>query len=382
MWCFTLVTSVLAAAATVQAYSVKTHIEYTVVTGIFKQDDAATDASSFNFTAENFGLIERQYPSDWTYWGWKPTSWQRLNHYIETLNHKGKRGERYTLLFLGRHGEVSYSAFLNFSWYMREASVPSLSTLHSLTVIYVKQGYHNAAESYFGTPAWNCYWSEKDGNGTITWADAHLTPKGISQAKDVNTFWKKLLTIEKISAPQTYYTSPLFRCLDTARLTFSGLPLPKKNPFVPTIKENFREGISAHTCDRRSNKTYIHHNFPSYKFEKGFAEHDPYWKELHAEPSADQDIRSKKVLDDVFTSDKSTYISVTAHSGEIASLLRVLGHRAFSLSTGASIPVLVKATTVKGSGPATSTVPYPAQKTCAAPPTIRDSSCNDCSCCL
>ncbi|KAJ4358477.1 putative phosphoglycerate mutase pmu1 [Didymosphaeria variabile] len=347
MWCSTLFTSVLAAAATVQAYSVKTHVNYTVVTGIFQQDDAATDASSFNFTAQNFGLIERKYPSDGTYWGRKPTSWQRLNHYIDTLNRKARYNERYTLLFLGRHGE----------------------------------GYHNAAETYFGTPAWNCYWSEKDGNSTVTWADAHLTPKGVSQAQDVNRFWKKLLTTEKIAAPQTYYTSPLFRCLDTARLTFSGLPLPRKSPFVPTIKEYFREGISAHTCDRRSNKTYIHANFPTYKFERGFAEHDPYWTELHAEPSADQDIRSKKVLDDVFSNDKSTYISVTAHSGEIASLLRVLGHRVFGLSTGASIPVLVKATTIKGSGPSTTTVPYTAQKTCAAPPTITDSSCNDCSCC-
>ncbi|KAF2440712.1 phosphoglycerate mutase-like protein [Karstenula rhodostoma CBS 690.94] len=347
MWCSTLFTSILAAAATVDAYGIKKHVNYEVVTGVFKQDDAATEASSFNFTAENFGLIERKYPSDWTYWLQKPTSWQRLNRYIESLNLKAKHNERYTLLFLGRHGE----------------------------------GYHNAAETYFGTPAWNCYWSEKDGNSTVTWADAHLTPKGVAQAQDVNKFWKKLLTKEKIAAPQSYYTSPLFRCLDTARLTFAGLPLPKTRPFVPTIKEYFREGISAHTCDRRSTKSYIHANFPTYRFERGFAEHDPYWTALHAEPAADQDIRSKTVLDDVFASDRGTYISVTAHSGEIASLLRVLGHRVFGLSTGAAIPVLVKATTVVGSAPATSTLPYAPQKTCAVPPAIRDSSCNDCSCC-
>lgn len=215
----------------------------------------------------------------------------------------------------------------------------------------------------------------------MTWADAHLTEVGIQQAKNVNAFWKRLLTNEKIAPPQTYYTSPLYRCLDTARLTFSGLPLPGNHPFKPTIKEKFREGISAHTCDRRSNKTYIHRNFPTYKFEKGFAEFDPYWTELHAEPSQDQDIRSKQVLDDVFSNDESIYISVTAHSGEIASLLRVLGHRVFGLSTGSAIPVLIKATTIKGSGSVTPTIPYTAQKTCALPPAIRDSSCNDCSCC-
>lgn len=347
MWCSTLITSVLAAAATVDAYSLKTHINYEVVTGIFKQDDAATDASSFNFTAENFGLIERSYPTDWTYLFQHPTSWQRLNRYIDALNLLTPSNQRYTLLFLGRHGE----------------------------------GYHNAAETYFGTPAWNCYWSEKDGNRTTTWADAHLTPNGIAQAQAVNTFWKSLLAVQKISPPQSYYTSPLYRCLDTARLTFAGLPLPKSTPFVPTVKENFREGISAHTCDRRSSKSVIHAAFPTYRFESGFAELDPYWTALHAEPSADQDLRSKAVLDDVFTNDRSTYVSVTSHSGETASLLRVLGHRVFGLSTGAVIPVLVKASTLVGASPATSTVAWPSQKTCAVAPTVRDSSCNDCSCC-
>jgi hypothetical protein len=84
----------------------------------------------------------------------------------------------------------------------------------------------------------------------------------------------------------------------------------------------FREGISAHTCDRRSNRTYIHNSFPSYKIEKGFTMYDELWTPLHAETSAAQDVRSKNVLDDVFKHDDSTYISITAHSGEIASILR------------------------------------------------------------
>ncbi|KAH7402829.1 histidine phosphatase superfamily [Pyrenochaeta sp. MPI-SDFR-AT-0127] len=340
----------LAAAATsVHAYSPANYTNYTVVTGIFQQDDNAIDAAKFNFTASNFGLIERSYPSDSSCPDRKKsTQWQRLAHYISTLNNNAKRSERYALLFMGRHGE----------------------------------GYHNAAESYFGTPAWNCYWSELDGNGTVTWADAHLTETGVVQARRVNTFWKHLIKDEKITPPESYYTSPLYRCLDTAKLTFSGIDLPRTSPFVPTIKEYLREGISAHTCDRRSSRTFIHKNFPTFKFEKGFPEQDPYWTELFAEPRVNQDARSKAVLDDIFSNDSNTYISITSHSGEIGSLLRVLGHRAFSLSTGSAIPVLVKATTSNGDGPATSTLPYTPQATCTTPPTIRDSSCNDCSCCL
>lgn len=280
----------LSLASSAYASSYKSHVNYTVIPSVFLQDDPTTNASTFNFTATNFGLITRSYPSDKTYPGnpKKATQWQRLAHYISTLNFRAKPNKRYTLLFLGRHGE----------------------------------GYHNAAESYFGTPAWNCYWSELDGNATVTWADAHLTANGVNQALAVNRFWKHLLADENITPPQTYYTSPLYRCLATANLTFSGLKIPRTNPFVPTIKELFREGISAHTCDRRSNRTYIYANFPSYKFERGFPEYDPYWTALHAETRDDQDIRSKKVLDDVFANDDSTYISVTAHSGEIASLLR------------------------------------------------------------
>lgn len=50
----------------------------------------------------------------------------------------------------------------------------------------------------------------------------------------------------------------------------------------------------------------------------------------------------KKLLDDIFAHDDSTYISFTTHSGSIASILRVIGHREFRLPTGAVIPVLIK----------------------------------------
>ncbi|KAF2727387.1 phosphoglycerate mutase-like protein [Polyplosphaeria fusca] len=353
MYASSLVVGLLAALASLVGVSAsanhhKSHTNYTVVPGVFLQDDPATNASAFNFTASNFGLINRDYPSDSSCPDRKhKTQWQRLAHYIKTLNSHAKRNERYSLLFMGRHGE----------------------------------GFHNAAESYFGTPAWNCYYSELDGNATVTWADAHLTEVGVNQALAANAFWKHLIKDEKITPPQTYYTSPLYRCLDTARLSFSGLDLPKRSPFIPTIKELFREGISAHTCDRRSDKSFIHASFPAYRFERGFSEHDPYWTALHAETSVDQDIRSKKVLDDVFSNDDSTYLSITSHSGEIASLLRVLGHRTFGLSTGAAIPVLVKISTLQGEGPTTTTQPYTSVSTCATAPTIRASTCNDCSCC-
>ncbi|RMZ69344.1 Histidine phosphatase superfamily clade-1 [Pyrenophora seminiperda CCB06] len=278
-----------ASISTATAYHHAKSINHTVITGIFLQDDTSTNASTFNFTASNFGLINRPYPSDPSCPN-QPhsTQWQRLSHYITTLNQHAPKHEHYTLFFLGRHGE----------------------------------GVHNAAETYFGTPAWNCYWSERDGNQTATWADAKLTDTGKQQALRVNRFWKTLIKEEKISPPETFYTSPLYRCLDTARLTFQGVDLPRKRPFAPVIKEFLREGISAHSCDRRHGKSFIRKNFPGFTFEKGFVEEDPYWTAGYAEPQADQDARSKAVLDDITSSDGSAYISITSHSGEIGSLLR------------------------------------------------------------
>jgi hypothetical protein len=108
--------------------------------------------------------------------------------------------------------------------------------------------------------------------------------------------------------------------------------LPHYQRFIPTVKEYFREGISGHTCDRRSSKTYIHNTFPTYNIEKGFSEQDLLWKADFAEQPVDQDIRSKSVLDDVFGSDGNTWLSITSHSGEIASLLRGKLNPAFMLA--------------------------------------------------
>jgi broad specificity phosphatase PhoE len=200
------------------------------------------------------------------------------------------------------------------------------------------EGYHNVAESFYGTEAWDvrrhshprhslsnrlqCYWSLKDGNGTISWADAHLTSAGIAQAQKANAFWSSQISTQHIPTPESYYSSPLTRCLDTANLTFSNLPLPATHPFIPTIKELFREVIGVHTCDRRSSKTFIGERYPEWKFEEGFKEEDPLWSATDRESDGAMDERSRKVLDDVFENDGNAWISISSHSGEIGSLLR------------------------------------------------------------
>jgi len=218
-----------------------THINYTTITGYFLQDVPSTNASAFNFITLNFGLINYTYANDTAYDSHhNKTQWQRFTHQVAQLNCDAPYNVQYQVLYIGRHSE----------------------------------GYHNATQTYYGTPAWNCYYSKLDGNSTVTWADAYLTPSGLTQALAVNNFWASEIETQEIPTPQSYYTSPLTRCLQTANYTFSRLKLPARHQFKPEVKEFFREGISGHTCDRRGSKTYIHDSFLSYTFENGFTEND------------------------------------------------------------------------------------------------------------
>ncbi|KAI1633706.1 histidine phosphatase superfamily [Biscogniauxia mediterranea] len=314
-------------------------INYTTITGFFQQDDPATDASTFDYTKSNFGLINRTYPTDSQFDPQnKRTQWERFAYYVDTLNRDSDSNSQYKVLFMGRHGE----------------------------------GYHNAAESFYGTPAWNCYWGPLDGNGTVTWRDAHLTAAGIAQCTKAREFWTQALAASKMPAPQSYYSSPLARSATTANLTFASLPLPRNRPFAPVVKEGLREGVSIRTCDARSDRAALAAALPRFRFEPGFAERDELWRgdEGQGETADAHTARTRAVLDDVFAADPNTWISITSHSGQIAKNLLVLGHRAFGLSTGQAIPVLVKARTLSGSGTTTTTTAagWSAEATCRAPP--------------
>lgn len=313
------------------------------------QDESSTDPSTFDYTTVNFGLINRTYPADHHLkHAHELTQWERFYHQVQKLNKDSPSHVEYKVLFLGRHGE----------------------------------GYHNAAESYYGTPAWNCYWAELDGNSTATWKDATLTPAGINQALKAHTFWQKQITDQRIHTPDAYFVSPLTRTLQTANYTFTDLSLPAHAaPFNPLVKELFREGISIHTCDHRRSKTYIYNLFPEWRIEKGFSEEDELWNGVTGETSAAQDVRSMTALNEVFFTNEAkkddAFISITSHSGEISSILRVLGHRTFSLSTGAVIPVLVRAEKKgRDSKPVSSTsVAWEVSPHCTAPPVTSVSAC-------
>ncbi|KAL8674636.1 MAG: hypothetical protein Q9168_000944 [Polycauliona sp. 1 TL-2023] len=290
---------------------------YSTVTGYFLQDDDSTVAENFDFISKNFGLLERESEADKssTSEEKEKASWQRFEREVQRLQDEAGNGTVYKVLYMARHG----------------------------------QGVHNVAEKKYGINTTSKrYWAALEGDSTSNWVDAHLTDTGIQQAKAVNAFWKHQIEIAKTPAPQTYYCSPLYRCLQTANFTFTDLDLPTDRPYKPVVKEFLREVNGIHTCDRRSRKSSLLQAFPNFIFEPSMTEDDELWSSTERETNPEIDTRVKMLLDDIFEHDESVFISLTSHSGAICSLLRVLGHREFRLVTGGVIPVLVKA--VRGGG--------------------------------
>ncbi|KAM0698406.1 hypothetical protein Q7P36_001873 [Cladosporium allicinum] len=286
---------------------------FEAVPGYFMQDAPETDPNTFDYTKHNFGLIPRSYLEETTTSETSPqTQWQKFTTHLQTLIATAPQGTTYKLFYLARHGE----------------------------------GYHNVAEAQYGTKLWDDYWSKLDGDGTLYWVDAHLTAVGEQQARDAGSFFRDQFAKEKMPVPDAWVASPLMRCLKTCELEWAGLGL---EGFKPTIKEMAREVMGEHTCDRRSSRSVIEGAYPDWPVEEGFKEEDELWRADHRETFAEHDVRTLDLLEDVFQNEGkgASVLSLTSHSGAIASFMRVVGHREFRLGTGGMVPVLVKATEVK-----------------------------------
>ncbi|KAL8940908.1 MAG: hypothetical protein Q9216_002538 [Gyalolechia sp. 2 TL-2023] len=362
----------------------KMKFSYTTLTGYFLQDDPGTVAEDFDFMSKNFGLMTQNYTYDGSGGGGggggggeevetrstttPRTQWQRFEREVQRLNASAEEGEGegrvlYKVLYLGRHGQgvhnVAEQRYGREEWDDHDIKIfphPRRRKKKNSTLLSHPSISRRKAESEGEREDMSInpipifsqrYYASLEGDSHGHWSDAHLTATGIQQARSVNGFWKRQIAGQaKTPAPETYYTSPLYRCLQTANLTFAGLDLPPDRPYEPLVKELLREANGVHTCDRRSSLSFLRSSLPNCSFEPGFSEEDELWSASRRETDGELDARMKELLDDVFGSDSSTFVSFTSHSGAISSLLRVLGHREFRLVTGGVIPVLVRAKSV------------------------------------
>jgi len=280
---------------------------YAYIPGFFAQDDPQADPNVIGALPDRFGLLDSSLGH-----------WQKFQLNITALCLEGKPKESVKVFFLGRHGE----------------------------------GYHNVAEAKYGTPAWDDYWSKLDGDGTIVWGpDALLTPLGVQQAEAAHDKWSNEIP-SGIPVPTVFYSSPLTRATGTLVLTWTGITLPNKthdDHLHPShkveIAENCREVYGVHTCDKRHPKSWIAQKYPSFTFNKGFTEEDELWTPDNRETDEHVDERALSILEHIW--DKypmETYISITAHSGFIGGLTRVVGRGTYKLPTGGVIPIVIRRT--------------------------------------
>ncbi|OAV94919.1 hypothetical protein PTTG_26809 [Puccinia triticina 1-1 BBBD Race 1] len=284
------------------------------LSGFFIQDEYHRDPRGFRIyhPKSSFGLIDHRSPDRWI----------RFKQQIELLSKNSPRHVKHKVIFIARHG----------------------------------QGFHNLAESKYGTPMWDCYWSEKTTDGKLVWGpDARLSSLGKAEARVAEQAWTRELA-NHVPLPEIFISSPLSRAIETMLITgvwkhatnhsdHTNQPHPQI-----VVTENLRENIGLHTCDRRRSKQSISIDFPVVEFENGFNDQDLLWTKDFQETDKQLDIRIKAALTRIFLDSKTsnlTYISITAHSGVISSLLRVLGHRPWPTETGGMIPLVVRATPKK-----------------------------------
>lgn len=280
---------------------------YAYVPGYFAQDDPEANANVIGALPDRFGLLDSS-----------ADHWKKFQLNITALGLECGPKESIKVFFLGRHGE----------------------------------GFHNVAEAKYGTPAWDDYWSKLDGDGTIVWGpDALLTPLGVQQAEAAHNKWLDEIP-SGIPVPNVIYSSPLTRATRTLEITWTGITLPNKtcnDPSFPSYKvviaENCREVYGVHTCDKRHPKSWIAENFPLFTFDRGFTEEDELWTPDDRETDEHVNMRALSILDHIWHRHPAdTYVSITAHSGFIGGLLRVVGRGTYSLPTGGVIPIVIRRT--------------------------------------
>jgi broad specificity phosphatase PhoE len=182
------------------------------------------------------------------------------------------------------------------------------------------------------------HWAKQSGDGTTTWLDAELTPKGEQQATSIASIWG---VEDGVPPPQTIYTSPLRRCLRTTQFAFAPCISDGTNPVV---KEKLRERLGVHTCDR----SWIAAAYPSFTIEPGSSEEDELWDPDRRETLDEHIARSTELLQDIFSNDESMTVALTAHSGAMMALFAATEWKKVFVTAGVVYPLLVCATNEPG----------------------------------
>jgi broad specificity phosphatase PhoE len=193
------------------------------------------------------------------------------------------------------------------------------------------EGTHNVAIEKYGGDAWNAYYCKLP-----EYLDAPLTTTGVKQAAEASA---RLNTeIERGLQLQHVLVSPLERALRTFTIAYQN----QTSNIGSTPLELPREILGVDTCDERRNISDKRLQFPQLDFSGFESDSDPWWTPDHRETETEIDARASKFLDLIFHNITAQTVGVVSHSVFGAAILRVIGHRAYSLGTAEFLPLLIE----------------------------------------
>ncbi|KAH7481820.1 hypothetical protein KRP22_011214 [Phytophthora ramorum] len=193
------------------------------------------------------------------------------------------------------------------------------------------EGTHNVAIEKYGGDAWNAYYCKLP-----EYLDAPLTSKGVQQAEQAST---KLNTeISNGLQLQHVLISPLERALRTFTIAYQN----QTSNIASTPLELPREVLGVDTCDERRKISEKRLQYPELDFGGFVSDSDPWWTPDHRETDAELETRASKLLGMIFHNVSGHSVGVVSHSVFGAALLRVIGHREYSLGTAEFLPLLIE----------------------------------------
>ncbi|KAG7383958.1 hypothetical protein PHYPSEUDO_003177 [Phytophthora pseudosyringae] len=192
------------------------------------------------------------------------------------------------------------------------------------------EGTHNVAIDKYGSDAWNAYYCKLP-----EYLDAPLTVTGIQQAGNastrLNTEVSNGLRLEHV------VISPLERALRTFAIAYQN----QTSNMSSTPLELPREVLGVDTCDERRNISEKRVQYPALDFGGFESDADPWWTPDHRETDVEMETRATKFLELIFHNISAQTVGVVSHSVFGAALLRVIGHRQYSLGTAEFLPLLI-----------------------------------------
>ncbi|KAK5714902.1 putative phosphoglycerate mutase pmu1 [Elasticomyces elasticus] len=291
-------------------------LQLSYVPGYFQHDTQVTGPESgFRATTlPSLGLLARSYPTDSEYDPeGKRTQWERFTYFMRDLN-KQDQNAKYRVVYLQRHGE----------------------------------GFHNVKEDSVGRQEWEKHWARQTGDGNMVWEDAKLTPRGQEEAATIAKFWEDAMAKEKIQPPDQYFSSPLTRCIQTARITYGALAEMSGGTFELQVSEGLREIYGIHTCDRHGSRADLQSAFDFVRFDDDVPTVDDAWQPDLRELPDHAEARLRSWLERRFRVGNDTFISATTHTGAIRAIYRAIGHPDVWVARGSLTPLLVRETVSGG----------------------------------